>query len=174
MPEPIVPYHHMESQFNTLDAVIAPEMNSLLLECLGLSPAREKVAAKTKHDSYAMQLMDVIYRSPDDVLTATNDMVNRRNASESESMYRVPQGVSDHDLLNLKAAGYVQGHGRGVAFTSKGQEALRDFWLIKDNALRMSRTKPEFVHPWRRTANFTEDSNRTASSDQPKKRFKRS
>lgn len=164
MPEPIVAYHHMEDQFQTLENILAPEMKSLLLECMEDSSSLKKTAAKIKHDPYVLRLIEEIYNHPDQVLTATHDMVNQRRASESEEMYMVPSSVNGTDLLNLKAAGYVLGQGRGVSLTVKGQEALRDHWLVKTNALVEKRTKSEFVHPWRTQS-------RTASSE-PLKRFK--
>jgi hypothetical protein len=59
---------------------------------------------------------------------------------------KIPNQVSDNDILALKTAGLIKGYGRSVELTDRAKLALRDHYLSQEtvNEFRKSRTKDRF------------------------------
>lgn len=131
----------------------------------------ERVAAK--YDDRILAHLDTIFKNTDENLTKVAEITT----GTPKAMFKVPGDVSDYDLLQLKTAGLLTGHGRSVAFTQKGREALRMKWLNSSNKHKEDRKSGEYVHPWRRAAGTQEGNERTASTqlkrfeDKPLKKF---
>lgn len=131
----------------------------------------ERTAAK--YEERVLAHLDAIFKNADEDLTKVAEITT----GSPRAMFRVPADVSDYDLLQLKTAGLLTGHGRSVAFTQRGREALRMKWLNSTNKHKDDRKANEFVHPWRRAAATGESNERTASTelkkfdDQPLKKF---
>jgi hypothetical protein len=123
-----------------------------LLEMSGV-PIRE--ASKT--DPRIVVALEMILKNESQDLTALAEAVGK-----PRHVYSVPSEISDYELISLKTAGLVQGHGRAVSITDKGKEAIRIYWLNSSNKYKDSKSA-EFVHPWSKQASNTDENIRTAS-----------
>ena len=128
-----------------------------LLEMSGI-PVRE--ASKT--DPRIVVALEMILKNESQDLTALAEAVG-----QPRHVYNVPSEISDYELIGLKTAGLVQGHGRAVSITDKGKEAIRMYWLSSSNKYKDSKSA-EFVHPWNKQASDSADNIRTASVNRRK------
>jgi hypothetical protein len=132
----------------------------------------ERTAAK--YDDRVLAHLDAIFKNTDADLTKVAEVTT----GTPRAMFRVPTDVPDYELLQLKTAGLLVGHGRSVSFTQKGREALRMKWLNSSNKHKEDRRSSEYVHPWRQASQQDGSNERTASTgelkkfkDQPLKKF---
>jgi hypothetical protein len=123
-----------------------------LLEMSGI-PVRE--ASKT--DPRIVVALELILKNESSDLTALAEAVG-----VPRHVYSVPSEIGDYELISLKTAGLVQGHGRSVSITDKGKETIRMFWLDSSNKYKETKTTDKFIHPWNKQAS-NEANVRTAS-----------
>jgi len=148
MPQPIVPIHMQQDHSALFDATpniestFGNSLSDIQSQLLGL-PTRE--AATKKYSEPMLRVLEAISRSEDEVISVASALAD--NTGTKTKYYRVPEDVSDGDLLMLKTSGLIRGQGRSVVITEAGQVALRDQWLRSENALRAGREKEMFVHP---------------------------
>ena len=128
-----------------------------LLEMSGI-PVRE--ASKT--DPRIVVALEMILKNESQDLTALAEAVGK-----PRHVYNVPSEISDYELIGLKTAGLVQGHGRAVSITDKGKEAIRMYWLNSSNKYKDSKSAA-FIHPWNKKASDNADNTRTASVNRRK------
>ena len=138
MPNPIVPIHKKEDYEDMFGGAV---------ELSGLSDIQQtllgpRVAAKRTYSSQTLSLLERIYKSKDELLSAANSHLER--TAETTDIYNVPGGVSDYDLLGLKTEGLIVGSGRAVKITEAGRVALRDHWLKSQNDQKINRESPRF------------------------------
>lgn len=88
--------------------------------------------AETKISDESAKLLEIIDKNIDENQTALQSVV----ANVYSKKYLVPLIITDNQLLNLKANGLVEGYYRSVAFTKKGEEALRKYYFSKANAFK--------------------------------------
>jgi hypothetical protein len=124
-----------------------------LLEMSGV-PVRE--ASKT--DPRIVVALEMILKNESQDLTALAEAVGK-----PRHVYNVPSEISDYELIGLKTAGLVQGHGRSVSITDRGKEAIRMYWLNSSNKYKDSKAADKFIHPWNKQASDNTDNVRTAS-----------
>lgn len=128
-----------------------------LLEMSG-APVREA----SRPDPRVVVALEMILKNESQDLTALAEAVG-----QSRHVYNVPSAISDYELISLKTAGLVQGHGRSVGITDKGKEAIRMYWLNSTNKHKEAKTTDTFVHPWSKQAS-TDANIRTASTQRRK------
>jgi hypothetical protein len=138
MPNPIIPIHKQENY----DEMFGGEP-----EVSGLSDIQQQLlgprtAAKKTYSSTALAMLEKIYKSKDELLTAANAHLER--TAETVDIYSVPGNISDYDLLGLKTEGLIVGSGRSVKITEAGRVALRDHWLKSQNDQKINRESPRF------------------------------
>ena len=138
MPNPIVPIHKQED---------FDDMFGGSVEISGLSDIQQtllgpRTAAKKTYSSQTLGLLERIYKSKDELLSAANSHLER--TAEAADIYSVPGAVSDYDLLGLKTEGLIVGSGRAVKITEAGRVALRDYWLKSQNDQKINRESPRF------------------------------
>ncbi len=118
MPNPIVPIHKQEDYEDMFGGAVEVSGLSDIQQTL-LGP---RVAAKRTYSSQTLSLLERIYKSKDELLSAANSHLER--TAETTDIYNVPGGVSDYDLLGLKTEGLIVGSGRAVKITEAGRVAL--------------------------------------------------
>lgn len=143
MPIPIKPVHSLDLHAEIFDG---PSMESLGLsaiqiQMLGLTDSPKREASIKVSEKY-IDILKNIDQNIDEVVTAANSIMNRVDSK----ICNVPTSISDNDLLALKTAGLLSGHGRSVELTEKAKLALRDHYLSTDttNEFRKARTKEKF------------------------------
>lgn len=129
------------------------DIQKTLLEMSGVT-IRE--AAKT--DPRIVVALEMILKNESQDLTALAEAIGK-----PRHVYNVPGEISDYELLGLKTAGLVQGHGRSVSITDRGKEAIRMYWLNSNNKYKESQVSSMFVHPWNKHASDETSNVRTAS-----------
>ena len=146
MPSPIKPVHMLDAH----DEIFSPEQLSSLsdMQSMLLGGANNVREAKKKVSSNLVEILGKIYECKDDVITAANKAIN----DSTQFSYRVPNSVTDNELLTVKAEGLVNGYGRVVSFTQAGNIAIRDHYLKETNQLFANRAKQKFVLPEKRKA----------------------
>jgi len=147
------------------------------VEVSGLSEIQQtllgpRTAAKKTYSAQTLGLLERIYKSKDELLSAANSHLER--TAETADIYNVPGQVSDYDLLGLKTEGLIVGSGRAVKITEAGRVALRDYWLKSENDKKTNRESPRFdyktaLHKFQSLKSDNEVAKITASS---KGRFK--
>lgn len=130
------------------------DIQKSLLEMSGVS-----VREASKIDPRIVVALEAILKNESQDLTALADAIGR-----PRHVYNVPNAISDYELIGLKTAGMVQGHGRSVSITDKGKEAIRMYWLNSSNKYKDSKVADKFVHPWNKQASDSSDNIRTASN----------
>lgn len=120
------------------------------------------VREASKADPRIVVALEMILKNESQDLTALADAVGK-----PRHVYNVPSEISDYELIGLKTAGLVQGHGRAVGITDKGKEAIRMYWLNSSNKYKESQTAP-YTHPWNKQASDNADNVRTASANRRK------
>ncbi len=138
MPNPIVPIHKQEDYEDMFGGAVEVSGLSDIQQTL-LGP---RVAAKRTYSSQTLSLLERIYKSKDELLSAANSHLER--TAETTDIYNVPGGVSDYDLLGLKTEDLIVGSGRAVKITEAGRVALRDHWLKSQNDQKINRESPRF------------------------------
>ena len=129
-----------------------------LLEMSGV-PVREA----SKSDPRIVVALEMILKNESQDLTALAEAIGK-----PRHVYNVPSEISDYELIGLKTAGLVQGHGRSVSITDKGKEAIRVYWLNSSNKYKDSKSADMFVHPWKKQASSDSSNVRTASVNRRK------
>lgn len=134
MPIPIKPVHSLDLHAELFDIPMTNNsgLSDLQLHLLGTTENKStrEAGRLSKRDIEILQEIDA---SMNDVKTASSE-------------YKVPHNITDSDLLYLKTAGLLSGHGRSVTLTQAAKIALRDFYLSTDctNEFRKARTKDRF------------------------------
>lgn len=151
MPNPIKPVHeiNMHNELFEPAGVDMMGISALQAQMMGI----DRTAAKQTFSEDTISKLKSITENEDELLTATNVVTSKNNQQAAlEKVFRAPQEITDYDLLNLKTSGLIVGQGRTVKLTEAGRIALRDKFLKSTNALIETRTKTEFVHPWRKSS----------------------
>jgi hypothetical protein len=144
MPYPIKPVHKLDLHEEIFDSpsieADLASISALQMQFFGNSGVRE---AKVKLSDRMIEMLRAIEQSQDEIVTAAQSLTTLNKTGDA--IYRVPMSITDHDLLGLKTAELVRGHGRAVTLTEKGRIALRDHYLNQPvNEFRKARTKPKF------------------------------
>ena len=149
MPIPIKPVHTLDLHAELFDIPVQNQagLSEIQMQLLGMNNKPKKEAGKVS--SRDMEILKTIESSITDVKTASN-------------YSEVPHHITDSDLLYLKTAGMLTGHGRSVNLTEKAKLALRDYYLSTDNIneFRKARSKDKF--------DLQEAKNIKVSENQPK------
>lgn len=135
MPNPIVPMHQQESDFN-IDAAVEG-LSEIQQQLLG-----PKTASKKSFSSQTISMLEKIYKSKDELLSTASSHLNR--TADVAEIFNVPGNISDYELLGLKTEGLIVGSGRAVKITEAGRVALRDYWLKAQNDIKVNRESPRF------------------------------
>ena len=120
MPIPIKPVHTLDLHAELFDIPVQNQagLSEIQMQLLGMNNKPRKEAGKVSNRD--MEILKTIESSITDVKTASN-------------YSEVPHHITDSDLLYLKTAGMLTGHGRSVNLTEKAKLALRDYYLSTDN-----------------------------------------
>ena len=149
MPIPIKPVHTLDLHAELFDIPVQNQagLSEIQMQLLGMNNKPKKEAGKVSNRD--MEILKTIESSITDVKTASN-------------YSEVPHHITDSDLLYLKTAGMLTGHGRSVNLTEKAKLALRDYYLSTDNIneFRKARSKDKF--------DLQEAKNIKVSENQPK------
>lgn len=133
MPIPIKPVHSLDLHAELFDIPVMNQqgLSNLQMMLLGAEEKPTRQAGKLSN-------RDI------DILQQIESDINSVKTASSE--YRAPNHITDSDLLYLKTAGLLTGHGRSVNLTEAAKVALRDFYLSTEttNEFRKSRTKQKF------------------------------
>lgn len=135
MPNPIIPMHQQENDFD-IDAAVEG-LSAIQQQLLG-----PKTASKKTFSSQTISMLERIYKSKDELLSTASSHLNR--TADASDIYSVPGNISDYDLLGLKTEGLIVGSGRAVKITEAGRVALRDYWLKTQNDMKTNRESPRF------------------------------
>lgn len=122
-----------------------------------------EMRAASKTDARVVVALEMILKNEAEDLTAVAEAIGT-----PRHVYTVPTVISDYELISLKTAGMVQGHGRAVSITEKGREAIRMYWLDSSNRYKESKTS-DYVHPWSKQASDDNNNTRTASKNTPRR-----
>ena len=141
MPLPIKPVHQLEAHDEIFGTKTDETEGLSSLQTMFLDTASNREASKIKYNENTLTMLENIYESKDDIINAANDCITQ---TREATVCRVPNRISDNELLGLKTQGLVVGSGRAVTLTEKGRIALRDKWLVESNSLRANRTKEKF------------------------------
>ena len=141
MPLPIQSLNNWNDDESNKVSMESLGLSDIQIQLLGIStgPTREaKVTVSDKH----LNLLKTIDKNQDDLVTAASLLNNIKDAK----ICKVPEAISDNDLLALKTAGLVSGNGRSVSLTDRGRLALRDHYLSQEtvNEFRKNRVKSKF------------------------------
>lgn len=134
MPIPIKPVHSLDLHAELFDIPVANQQGLSNLQMMLLGTETEKPTRQAGR----LSNRDI------EILQQIESDINSVKTASSE--YRVPNHITDSDLLYLKTAGLLYGHGRSVNLTEAAKVALRDFYLSTEttNEFRKSRTKQKF------------------------------
>jgi hypothetical protein len=134
MPIPIKPVHSLDLHAELFDIPVVNQQGLSDLQMMLLGTETNK----PKRQAGKLSNRDI------DILQQIESDINSVKTASSE--YRVPNHITDSDLLYLKTAGLLSGHGRSVNLTESAKLALRDFYLSAEttNEFRKSRTKQKF------------------------------
>ncbi len=141
MPLPIQSLNNWNDDENNKVSMESLGLSDIQIQLLGIStgPTREaKITVSDRH----LNLLKTIDKNQDDLVTAASLLNNIKDAK----ICKVPETISDNELLGLKTAGLVSGNGRSVSLTDRGRLALRDHYLSQDtvNEIRKNRAKSKF------------------------------
>ncbi len=141
MPLPIQSLNNWNDDENNKVSMESLGLSDIQIQLLGIStgPTREaKITVSDRH----LNLLKTIDKNQDDLVTAASLLNNIKDAK----ICKVPETISDNELLGLKTAGLVSGNGRSVSLTDRGRLALRDHYLSQDtvNEFRKNRAKSKF------------------------------
>ena len=64
-----------------------------------------------------------------------------RLASKGDRSYRVPDDITDYDVIRLKTAGYIVGKGRDIEFTEQGDKIVKKKILEAASEFDLERTR---------------------------------
>lgn len=162
MPIPIKPVHTLENHDEIFNYA-GDDMTGLSALQQTFLGGNKREAAK--YSERTIEMLRSIDQNKDELLTTAQSLATRKS---SETLYTVPNTITDSALLGLKAEGLIEGRGRTVALTEKAKVALRDAYLTSKNHLKSNRTKDKFDY---RSAFSDEEleNTRTASTN----KFKR-
>jgi len=141
MPLPIQSLNNWNDDENNKVSMESLGLSDIQIQLLGIStgPTREaKITVSDRH----LNLLKTIDKNQDDLVTAASLLNNIKDAK----VCKVPETISDNELLGLKTAGLVSGNGRSVSLTDSGRLALRDHYLSQEtvNEFRKNRAKSKF------------------------------
>jgi hypothetical protein len=142
MPFPIKPIHELEEHNDIFGHKDDNRSDISSLQQIFLENSSSREASKNKYSEEILNLLENIYNSVDELTNAASTFVNPHR--QANVMYRVPESITDNDLLGLKTQGLVVGSGRSVNLTEKGNVALRDKWLVETNQYKINRQKDKF------------------------------
>lgn len=166
MPFPIIPTKELGDHSGIFGAPIDPRTLTKMQQFFLGFPEDTSRLASVKYDARTIEHLEAIFKNSDADMTKLAEALSDRK----EPIFRVPEAISDYDMLSLKTAGLIIGQGRTVGLTDKGIAALRNKWLSAENRRATSKAKGEFVHPWR-TADDENGMRRFASDEPELRRF---
>lgn len=135
MPIPIKPVHNLDLHaelFDIPNPTQALGLSDIQIQLLGMGSKPNKEAA-SRLSSRDYDILKEIEAGNSEIVTASSE-------------YKAPIYITDSDILSLKTAGLLQGHGRNVSLTERAKLALRDHYLSTDtvNEFRKARSKDRF------------------------------
>ena len=147
MPIPIKPVHNLDLHaelFDIPNQAQALGLSDIQIQLLGMGNKPNKEAA-SRLSSRDIDILKEIEAGNSEIVTASSD-------------YKAPVYITDSDILSLKTAGLLQGHGRNVYLTERAKVALRDHYLSTDtvNEFRKARSKDRFDLEEARTVKVSE------------------
>jgi hypothetical protein len=71
-----------------------------------------------------------------------NDM-RIASGGRGDHTFRIPDDISDYDVIRLKTSGYVVGKGRDVEFTEQGDKIVRKKILEASSEFDLERTREQ-------------------------------
>ena len=132
MPVPIRPVKEMQDR---LPSILDP--SSALQRALLGGDAQQVIRLQpiSKIESRDADILHQIWLA--------NDL---RIASEGTSnrMFRIPDSISDYDVIRLKTAGHIVGKGRDVEFTADGDKVVKKKILESSSEFDLERTKDKY------------------------------
>ena len=141
MPLPIQSLNNWNDDESNKVSMESLGLSDIQIQLLGISTGPTREAKLTVSDKH-LNLLKTIDKNQDDLVTAASLLNNIKDAK----ICKVPEAISDNDLLALKTAGLVSGNGRSVSLTDRGRLALRDHYLSQEtvNEFRKNRVKSKF------------------------------
>lgn len=130
MPVPLRPMKEME---NRLPSILDP--SSALQRALGLGGEAQQVVRLQPISKVESRDTDMLHQ-----IWLANDM-RIASGMKGDRTFRVPDEVSDYDVIRLKTAGYIVGKGRDIEFTEQGDKIVKKKILEAVSEFDLNRTR---------------------------------